>query len=55
LQLGQPIRLLVAYTEEEVEERKYELGPNFDKSDWLKVKFTLGLDFPNLPYYIDGI
>jgi glutathione S-transferase len=46
---------MVAYTEEEVEERKYELGPNFDKSDWLKVKFTLGLDFPNLPYYIDGI
>jgi glutathione S-transferase len=29
-------------------------GPEIDKSDWLKVKFQLGLDFPNLPYYIDG-
>ena len=53
-QLGQSIRLLLAYTGTEVEEQHYELGPGMDRSDWLKVKFTLGLDFPNLPYYIDG-
>ena len=34
----------------------HELGgpPDNDKSAWLDVKFTLGLDFPNLPYVIDG-
>ena len=25
-----------------------------DMSDWLMEKFKLGLDFPNLPYLIDG-
>jgi len=29
-------------------------APNYDKSCWLSVKETLGLPFPNLPYYIDG-
>jgi hypothetical protein len=55
-QLGQPIRLLLAYTDTDYEERIYEIGPapDFDKSDWLRVKFNIGLDFPNLPYYIDG-
>ena len=34
----------------------YEQGdaPEFDRSSWLTVKPSLGLDFPNLPYYIDG-
>lgn len=34
----------------------YKCGPppTFDRGDWLKDKFSLGLDFPNLPYYIDG-
>lgn len=22
----------------------------FSRDDWMKVKFTLGFDFPNLPY-----
>ena len=37
-------------------EKFYEMGPapTFDKSDFHNVKDTLGLDFPNLPYYIDG-
>ncbi|KAK8739205.1 hypothetical protein OTU49_003531 [Cherax quadricarinatus] len=55
--LGQSIRLLLAYTGTEVEEKRYNTGPAPDyveKSDWLPVKFTLGLDFPNLPYYMDG-
>ena len=55
-QLGQPIRLLLEYTGTDYEERSYEIGPppDFDKSDWLRVKSHIGLDFPNLPYYIDG-
>ncbi|XP_023227433.1 glutathione S-transferase Mu 1-like [Centruroides sculpturatus] len=54
--LAQPIRLLLAYTETEFEDKTYSYGPppTFDRSAWLNEKFTLGLDFPNLPYYIDG-
>lgn len=35
---------------------EYELGdaPGFDSSSWFGVKPTLGFDFPNLPYIIDG-
>ena len=29
-------------------------APGFDKSCWFDNKFSLGLDFPNLPYYVDG-
>ena len=35
----------------------YELyldGTGFDLTEWTNVKFTLGLDFPNLPYLKDG-
>lgn len=28
--------------------------PDYDRSQWLSEKFKLGLDFPNLPYLIDG-
>ena len=31
-------------------------GPKYDDiSDWMERKFTLGLTYPNIPYYIDGI
>jgi glutathione S-transferase len=55
-QLSQPVRLLLAYTDTEHVEKFYEMGPapDFDKSDFHKVKDSIGLDFPNLPYYIDG-
>ncbi|XP_071546691.1 glutathione S-transferase Mu 4-like [Panulirus ornatus] len=54
--LGQSIRLLLSYTGTEFEDKMYVPGPppDFSPSDWTSVKFTLGLDFPNLPYYIDG-
>merc|ERR1711915_469429 len=54
--LAQPIRLLLEYTGTEFENKLYECGPapTYDKSCWFDVKFSLGLDFPNLPYYIDG-
>ncbi|KAB1274736.1 Glutathione S-transferase Mu 4 [Camelus dromedarius] len=29
-------------------------APDYDRSQWLSEKFKLGLDFPNLPYLIDG-
>lgn len=53
---GQPIRLLLEYVGADYEDKRYYTGPapDYDKSDWLKVKFELGLEFPNLPYIIDG-
>ncbi|XP_058394702.1 glutathione S-transferase Mu 1-like isoform X2 [Diceros bicornis minor] len=30
------------------------LAPDYDRSQWLKEKYKLGLDFPHLPYLIDG-
>ncbi|XP_047485308.1 glutathione S-transferase Mu 4-like [Penaeus chinensis] len=54
--LCQSIRMLLEYTGTEYEEKLYHFGPapDYDKSEWLDEKFNLGLDFPNLPYYIDG-
>lgn len=54
--LVEPIRMLLKYAEVEVEEVFYEAGegPEFDLSSWRDVKFTLGLEFPNLPYLMDG-
>ncbi|XP_069489087.1 glutathione S-transferase Mu 1-like isoform X2 [Ambystoma mexicanum] len=54
--LGHSIRLLLEYTGTKYEEKMYTCGPapDYDRSDWLKEKETLGLDFPNLPYFIDG-
>lgn len=48
--LGQFIRHLLAYTGTDFQEVQYD---NQDK--WFKEdKFSLGLDFPNLPYLVDG-
>jgi len=51
-----PIRLLLEYTGTPYEEKLYEVGPapTFSRDSWLNEKFTLGLDFPNLPFMIDG-
>ncbi|KAI1305904.1 Glutathione S-transferase Mu 4 [Halotydeus destructor] len=51
---AQPIRLLLAHVGVEFEDKKYNMRPNFSKSEFHDEKHTLGLDFPNLPYYIDG-
>ncbi|CAG2102924.1 unnamed protein product [Medioppia subpectinata] len=48
---AQPIRLLLAYIGVDFEDRRYKF---IDRDDYLADKFSLGLDFPNLPYYIDG-
>jgi len=54
--LAQPIRYVLQYGKFTYQERRYKCGPapTFDRSDWTNEKFTLGLDFPNLPYLIDG-
>ncbi|KFO22831.1 glutathione S-transferase Mu 2 [Fukomys damarensis] len=54
--LAHAIRLLLEYTDTSYEEKRYTVGdaPDYDRSQWLNEKFKLGLDFPNLPYLIDG-
>ncbi|XP_078276600.1 glutathione S-transferase Mu 3-like [Rhinoraja longicauda] len=54
--LAQPIRLLLEHTGTAYEEKFYSCGdaPTYDRSGWIDVKTKLGLDFPNLPYLIDG-
>jgi len=54
--LAQPIRLLLEYAGMEWEDKLYVTGPapDFDKSGWFGEKESLGFDFPNLPYFIDG-
>ena len=54
--LAEPARLMLEYCGVEYEDKRYFCGdaPDFDRSAWLNEKFKLGLDFPNLPYYIDA-
>jgi len=54
--LAESIRLLLHYLEIEYKEVLYEFGPapDFSGESWFKVKYTLGFDYPNIPYLIDG-
>jgi len=54
--LAHYIRFLLEYTGEEYTEKMYKVGsaPDYDRTEWMDEKYKLGLDFPNLPYYIDG-
>ncbi|KAL6083204.1 hypothetical protein STEG23_010544 [Scotinomys teguina] len=54
--LAHAIRMLLEYTGTSYEEKRYTCGeaPDYDRSQWLDVKFKLDLDFPNLPYLMDG-
>jgi hypothetical protein len=51
-----PVRYILEYLGVPYEEVQYEQGdaPDYDRSCWFSVKEKLGLDFPNLPYLIDG-
>ena len=51
---GEPSRLILKYFGVEFNDVRYGFGENNDRKPWLDVKFKLGLDFPNLPYLIDG-
>lgn len=46
--LGEPIRYLLHFKGVDFEDKRYYTHPS-----WMVEKFTLGLDFPNLPYFID--
>ncbi|KAK2145769.1 hypothetical protein LSH36_659g02031 [Paralvinella palmiformis] len=54
--LAQPIRLLLEYRSIDFVDKYYEVGdaPDYSREVWFREKYSLGLDFPNLPYYIDG-
>ncbi len=49
VKLGQPIRLMLEYVGEDYEDKLL-----VKTEEWTSVKYEMGLDFPNLPYYIDG-
>jgi len=51
--LGEPSRLLLRYADADWKDERRALTPD-SFADWKAVKFTLGFDFPNLPYMIDG-
>ena len=53
---GEAIRLLLAHAGVEYDQKLYVCGegPHFSRADWTDVKDSLSLDFPNLPYYVDG-
>lgn len=54
--LASSIRYLLEYCNVPYEGEYYVQGdgPEFSRDDWLSKKFTLNLDFPNIPYIIDG-
>ncbi|CAG9312460.1 unnamed protein product [Blepharisma stoltei] len=47
--LAEPIRMLLHHLEVDFEDKYYVFG----EEEWPQDKERLGLDFPNLPYYID--
>jgi len=54
--LASTIRNLLHYKGVEFEDKLYTIGPapEYPHPEWLADKQTLDVDFPNLPYYIDG-
>lgn len=44
------------YAGVDFEDKMYPCGdaPDFDRSSWTDVKHTMGMEYPNLPYLIDG-
>jgi len=47
--LAEPIRLLAEYVGVAYTNKKYT-----SYEEWTADKFSLGFDFPNLPYWVDG-
>ena len=54
--VGEPIRYMLECINQPWEDIQYELGnaPDFSMDEWTSVKDGLELDFPNIPYLIDG-
>jgi glutathione S-transferase len=54
--LAEPIRLLLNYVGQEFEDKRIpfgDMGPSL-MEHWTNQKYSHGLDFPNLPYYVEG-
>lgn len=54
--LAEPIRLLLHFARVDFEDRRIpfgEMGPSL-LEPWMSQKYSQGLDFPNLPYYVEG-
>lgn len=59
--LAEPIRYLLKYVGVKFNDKRYEFGEGSTMQEldnirkyWYTDKYNLGLDFPNVPYYIDG-
>lgn len=54
--LAEPIRYLLAQAGVTYEDKRYGFGsgPEPSHKEWLDEKYKLDLDFPNVPYLIDG-
>ncbi|XP_075541903.1 glutathione S-transferase Mu 2-like [Dermacentor variabilis] len=54
--LAQSVRNLLVYKGVHFQDKRYEFGPApaYEKLGWEADRASLGLAFPNLPYYIDG-
>lgn len=55
--LAEPIRYVLWQAGVEYEEKMYEMSGSpgaWSRDDWLSVKDSIDVDFPNLPYWIDG-
>ncbi|KAK4537417.1 hypothetical protein CDCA_CDCA12G3442 [Cyanidium caldarium] len=57
--LGSPLRLLLHYLQVDFVDRRYVQGDYdaevpYSRDAWLSEKHKLGLDFPNLPYWIEN-
>ena len=55
--LAAQIRYMFYYLGVDFEDKLYEIqgaAPEWDMSEWIDVKQTLGLEYPNLPYLFDG-
>jgi glutathione S-transferase len=54
--LAEPIRHMLTFLKVDFEDVTYEQGdgPDFSRECWVSVKQSLGLAFPDLPYFIDA-
>lgn len=52
---AEPIRYLLHYSGTTFVDKRYPLAEEFGlrHPEWMNDKFNLGLEFPNLPYYMD--
>ena len=54
--VGEPIRYMLECINQPWEDIQYEMtdAPHYSMDEWTTVKDKLDLDFPNIPYLIDG-